>query len=176
MSLKQKAIKGVIWSAIESWGSRVISFIVFLLLARLLEPKTFGLVALSSVFFAFMQVFLDQGFSQAIIQRKEVDQEHLDTAFWTNISIALLLLGISVAGAGVIANLFKEPQLTPIIRWLSLSFVFGALNSVQSAILSRQLAFKTLSLRTLVATLAGGLVGIVMAFLGFVFGAWWVNR
>lgn len=170
MSLKQKAVKGVIWSAIENWGSRVISFVVFLLLARLLEPKTFGLVALSSVFFAFMQVFLDQGFGQAIVQRKEVDREHLDTAFWTNITIALLLLGISVAGAGFIATLFKEPQLTPIIRWLSLSFVFAALNSVQSAILSRQLAFKTLSLRTLVATFAGGVVGVVMALLGF--GVW----
>ena len=170
MSLKQKAVKGVMWSAIENWGSRVISFVVFLLLARLLEPKTFGLVALSSVFFAFMQVFLDQGFSQAIIQRKEVDQEHLDTAFWTNISIALMLLGISIAGAGLIATLFKEPQLTPIIRWLSLSFVFGALNSVQNAILSRQLAFKTLSLRTLVATVIGGVVGVAMAFMGF--GVW----
>ncbi|NJL81596.1 MAG: lipopolysaccharide biosynthesis protein, partial [Richelia sp. SM2_1_7] len=82
----------------------------------------------------------------------------------------LVLLGISVAGAGIIANLFKEPQLIPIIRWLSLSFLFAALNSVQSAILSRQLAFKTLSLRTLVATVAGGLVGVVMAFLGF--GVW----
>ncbi|MEM7712006.1 MAG: MOP flippase family protein [Cyanobacteria bacterium P01_A01_bin.68] len=170
MSLKEKALKGVIWSAIENWGSRIISFVVFLLLARLLDPKTFGLVALSSVFFAFMQVFLDQGFSQAIIQRKEVDREHLDTAFWTNISIALLLLTLSIAGAGLIASLFKEPQLTPIIRWLSLSFVFGALNSVQSAILSRQLAFKTLSLRTLTATFAGGIVGVAMALMGF--GVW----
>ncbi|BDA72021.1 probable polysaccharide transport protein [Rivularia sp. IAM M-261] len=170
MNLKQKAVKGVIWTAIENWGSRVISFVVFLLLARLLEPKTFGLVALASVFFAFMQVFLDQGFSQAIIQRKDVDNEHLDTAFWTNISIALLLSAMSMVGAGLIATLFKEPQLIPIIRWLSLSFLFAALNSVQSAILSRNLAFKALSLRTLIATLVGGAVGITMAFSGF--GVW----
>ncbi|MBD2205072.1 lipopolysaccharide biosynthesis protein [Calothrix sp. FACHB-1219] len=168
--LRTKAVKGVIWTAIENWGSKVISFVVFLLLARLLEPKTFGLVALTSIFFAFMQVFLDQGFSQAIIQRKDLNNEHLDTAFWTNIAIAFLLLGLSVVGAGFIATLFKEPQLIPIIRWLSLSFLFAALNSVQSAILSRNLAFKSLSLRTLIATVAGGVVGITMALLGF--GVW----
>lgn len=170
MNLREKAIKGVLWSAIENWGSQVISFAVFLLLARLLEPKIFGLAALASVFLAFMQVFLDQGFSQAIIQRQDVNQEHLDTAFWTNIIIGVLLLGISVAGAGLIADLFKEPLLTPILRWLSLSFLFGALNSVQSAILSRQLAFKTLSIRTLAATVVGGVVGVVMALFGF--GVW----
>lgn len=165
MSLRDKAIKGVVWTAIQNWGSQVISFAVFLLLARLLEPKVFGLVALASVFFAFMQVFLDQGFSQAIIQRRELEQEHLDTAFWTNISIGLLLLIISVALADLVAALFKQPLLVPIIRWLSLSFLFSSLNSVQSAILSRELAFKTLAKRTLIAMFAGGVCGVVMAFL-----------
>ncbi|MDJ0733595.1 MAG: lipopolysaccharide biosynthesis protein [Nostocaceae cyanobacterium] len=169
-NLKEKAIKGVVWTVIEKWGSQVISFAVFLLLARLLEPKVFGLVALANVFLAFMQVFVDQGFSQAIIQRQELEQEHLDTAFWVNITIGVLLLGTSFAVAEPIAIMFKEPQLTPIIRWLSLNFLFASLNSVQIAILSRQFAFKTLSLRTLVATIAGGVVGLVMVILGC--GVW----
>ena len=170
MSLREKAIKGVIWTAIQNWGSQIISFAVFLLLARLLEPKVFGLVALASVFFAFMQVFLDQGFGEAIIQRQELDREHLDTAFWTNISIGVLLVGSSMVAAGLVAAMFKQPLLTPIIRWLSLSFLFGSLESVQSAILSRKLAFKTLAIRTLLAAFAGGVVGVVMALLGF--GVW----
>lgn len=170
MGLRDKAIKGVIWTAIQNGGSQLISFAVFLLLARLLEPKVFGLVALASVFFAFMQVFIDQGLSDAIIQRKELDREHLDSAFWTNITIGVLLVGSSVAVAGLIAALFKQPLLTPIIRWLSLSFLFSSLSSVQNAILSRQLAFKTLAIRTLSATFAGGVVGVVMALLGF--GVW----
>ncbi len=169
-NLKEKAIKGLVWTAMEKWGSQCISFTVFLFLARLLEPQVFGLVALANIFFAFMQVFLDQGFSKAIIQRQEIEREHLDTAFWTNISIALLLFGITLAGAGLIANLFQQPSLAPIIRCLSLSFVFAALNSVQSAILYRQLAFKTLTTRTLLATFAGGTVGVAMAFAGF--GVW----
>ena len=169
-NLKEKAIKGVVWTAMGKWGSQCISFAVFLTLAHLLEPQIFGLVALANIFFAFMQVFLDQGFSKAIIQRQEIEPEHLDTAFWTNIGIALVLLGISISGAGLIANLFKEPLLTPIIRCLSLSFVFAALNSIQSALLYRQLAFKALTTRTLLATFSGGVVGVVMALLGF--GVW----
>ncbi len=169
-NLKEKAIKGVIWTAMEKWGSQFISFAVFLILARLLKPEIFGLVALANIFFAFMQVFLDQGFSKAIIQRQEIEREHLDTAFWTNISIAVLLLVISLSGAGFIANLFKQPALTPIIRCLSFNFVFAALNSVQSALLYRQLAFKTLTTRTLLATFCGGTIGVAMAFLGF--GVW----
>ncbi|AFY66666.1 lipopolysaccharide biosynthesis protein [Geitlerinema sp. PCC 7407] len=170
MSLKQKALRGVLWTAIQNWGGQAISFIVFLVLARLLNPEDFGLVALASVFFAFMQVFLDQGFSQAIVQRRELEPDHLDTAFWTNVLIGGLLTITSAASAGAIAALFKQPLLTPIIGWLSLNFVLGALNSVQTAILSRELAFKTLAWRSLVGLLAGGATGVAMALTGW--GVW----
>jgi len=170
MSLRQKALKGVVWTAIQNWGRQVIAFAIFFLLARLLEPKTFGLVALASLFLNFMQVFTDQGFGQAIIQRKELDKEHLDTAFWTNIALSLLLITFSVAGAEPIAALFKEPALTPIIRWLSLSFLLSGLNGVQSALLSREFKFKVLAVRSLVAVLVGGVVGLVMALMGY--GVW----
>jgi PST family polysaccharide transporter len=170
MSLKEKALKGVIWSVIESWGGRVISMAVFFLLARLLGPESFGLIALASVFLAFIKVFLDQGFSQAIVQRQEIEPEHLDTAFWTNVGISILLSLISVLSAPLFAYLYKQPELIPILRWLSLSFVFGGLSGIQSAILQRQLAFKALAIRSLIATVIGGIVGITMAFLGY--GVW----
>ena len=170
MSLKQKAIKGVIWSAIENWGRQAISFGVFFLLARLLGPETFGLVALASIFLAFVQVFLDQGLSQAIIQRHELEEEHLDTAFWTNLSLSVPLTIVSIACAGLVANFYNEPQLTPIIRCLSLSFILASLSSVQNAILQRKLAFKVLAIRSVVAMLIGGIVGVTMAFMGF--GVW----
>jgi PST family polysaccharide transporter len=170
MNLREKAVKGVIWNAIQGWGSQAISFIVFLVLARLLQPEAFGLVAMASVFLAFMQVFLDQGFSQAIIQRQDLEPEHLDTAFWTNASIGVLLTAISYAAAGLMATLFREPLLTPVLHWLSLNFLFGSLNSVQTAILSRELSFKLLATRSLIATLAGGVCGVTMAFLNL--GVW----
>jgi Membrane protein involved in the export of O-antigen and teichoic acid len=170
MNLRQNAVKGVVWSAITSWGRQVIAFIVFSLLARLLGPETFGLVAMASVFLAFIQIFVDQGFSEALVQRHELEPKHLDTAFWTNLGIGLLITGFCISTAGLIANLFSQPQLTPIIRWLSLSFLISALSKVQEAILRRNLAFKPLAIRSLVAVVAGGLCGVIMAFMGF--GVW----
>lgn len=164
MSLKQKAVKGVVWSALESWGGQAISLVVFFLLARILGPKAFGLVALASIFISFVGMFLDQGFSTAIIQRHELEAGHLDTAFWVNLGISLLLTIFGIFAAGLIANLFDEQQLIPIIRWLSLSFLINGFGSVQNAIFQRNLVFKTLAVRSLVATTLGGVVGVVMAF------------
>lgn len=170
MNLKSKVVKGVIWSTIQSGGSQVISFIVFIVLTRLLEPETYGLVALASIFLAFMQVFLDQGFVDALIQREKLDLEHLDTAFWTSLGISLLLTVFVIVTAEPVANLFNQQQLVLIIRWLSLSFLFSALKGVQVAILSRKFAFKALATRSLIANSIGGIVGITMAFWGF--GVW----
>ncbi len=170
MNLKQKAIKGVFWSATQSWGSQAISFLVFALLARLLAPETFGLIALAGVFLAFIEVFLDQGFSTAIIQRRELEPEHLDTAFWTNLAIGILMTGASIAAADLIADFYRQPELASIIRWLSISFILRALSAVQEAIFRRNLEFKTLAIRSLISVIAGGIVGVSMAFMGY--GVW----
>jgi PST family polysaccharide transporter len=170
MNLRQNAVKGVVWSAITSWGRQAIAFIVFFLLARLLGPEAFGLVALATVFLAFVQVFVDQGFAEAIIQRHELDPEHLDTAFWTNLGIGLVITVLCMGTAGLAAGLFHEPQLAPVIRWLSLNFTIIAFSSVQDAILRRNFAFRSLAIRSLIGVVAGGVVGVAMAFSGY--GVW----
>ncbi|MEH1965699.1 lipopolysaccharide biosynthesis protein [Nostoc sp.] len=169
-NLREKAVKSVFWTAIESWGRQAISLVVFFILARLLSPETFGLIALAYIFIEFVQIFVDQGFSVAIIQRQEIDAEHLDTAFWTTLGISVLLTVLSIAGAGLAADLFKQPQLIPIIQCLSISFALSGLSSVQQAILERRFAFKSLAIRSLLAVSVGGIVGVVMAFLHF--GVW----
>jgi PST family polysaccharide transporter len=170
MSLKEKAVKGVVWSLIQRWGSQAISFLVFLLLARLLNPEAFGLVALSGVFLGFVQVFTDQGLSQAIVQRRDLEPGHLDTAFWVNIIFGAALTGFGIACSGLVAAFFKEPDLAPVICWLSLSFLISGLNSVQSAILTRELNFKVIAVRSLIGSLTGGITGVVMALMGY--GVW----
>jgi len=170
MELKQKALKGIIWSGAQTWGGRAVSFIVFVVLSRLLTPEAFGLVAMASLFITFIQTFQDQGFGDAIIQRSDLQQEHLDTAFWTNLLTGVLLTLVSIICSGLIATLFHQPQLVPIIRWLSLSFILAGLSSTQQAILRRQLAFKELTLRSVSAIFVGGVIGVVLAFLGF--GVW----
>ncbi|MBE9109958.1 MOP flippase family protein [Nodosilinea sp. LEGE 07298] len=170
MGLHNKAIKGVFWSACESWGRQAFTLAVFVLLARLLDPETFGLVALASIFTAFMQLFLDQGLAQALIQREDIEDAHLNTAFWISFLIGLFLTITSLLLAPLISSLFKQAELIPIIRVLSIGFVFGSLSSVQDAILTRELKFKSLAIRTLIATFISGCSGIMMALAGL--GVW----
>ncbi|MFN5513697.1 MAG: MOP flippase family protein [Cyanobacteriota bacterium] len=170
MSLKQLAIKGTIWSSISQWANKFLSLATFTILARLLDPDSFGLIALAGTFLAFLGLFLDQGFSTAIVQRKNLEPEHLDTAFWTNIAISVTITTFCITGAGFAANFFSEPSLTPVIRWLSLSFVIASFNSVQSALFSRKLNFKLPAICSLISSFSGAIVGITMAFMGF--GVW----
>jgi len=170
MKLRQKAAKGVVWSVIQKWGRELITFITFIVLSRLLPPEAFGLVAMATVFTAFMEIFLDQGFSAAIVQHPEITRDHLNTAFWTNVITGILLTVIGVALSGVIASFYDEPRLGPILVWLSISFVVIALSSTQIAILQRELAFKNLAARSLTAAAVGGIVGVGMALAGY--GVW----
>ena len=170
MNIKHKAISGVIWSAVRNWGSQMGTLLIFFILARLLAPNDFGLVALANVFLAFMWLFLEQGFSQAIIQRQELEPEHLNTAFWINLAVGVAIAAIGVAVAGPVANAFGEPALTPILRCFSGLLVFSALGQVQHSILERQFEYKALATRQLIGTFTGGVVGISLALLGF--GVW----
>jgi len=170
MNLRQKAAKGVLWSVIQKWGRAAITIVTFVILSRLLAPEAFGLVALASAFTVFIELFLDQGFGAAIVQRAELEPEHLDTAFWINIVTGILLTGGLIAASGLVAATFDEPRLAPVLRWLSLSFILSSLTSTQVSILQRKLAFKNLAARSLIATVVGGIVGISMAFAGF--GVW----
>ena len=170
MNIKQKAIEGVVWSVIQNWGSQAGSLIVFLILARLLSPEAFGLIGLANVFLAFMQIFLEQGFSQALIQREEIQPEELDTAFWTHVFSGLLLTIISFLSSGFVAEIFAQPKLIPIIQCFSFLFFINSLSHVHKAILSRTFAFKVMAVRTIVGIIIGGIVGIVMALNGF--GVW----
>ena len=170
MSLKQKAFTGLVWSIIQSSGSQVFSLIIFLMLARLLTPETFGLIALANVSVAFMQIFLEQGFAKALIQREDIEPEHLDSAFWSQIGGGVLLTIITFFAAGLVAEIFDQPKLIPILRWLSLLFIINSLGRVHHALLSREFAFKVIALRSLFGTVISGIVGITMAFTGY--GVW----
>jgi PST family polysaccharide transporter len=170
MSLRQKSIKGLFWSAAQSWGGQVVTLVVFTVLARLLQPSAFGLVAMANVFVAFTKIFIDQGFAMAIIQRRDLEDEHLSTAFWTNVAIGIALTGLGVAAAPFVAGIFDEPRLVPIVRWISIVFMISSLSAVQQAILKRNFEFRSLAIRSLVAVVVSGVVGVTMALRGY--GVW----
>ena len=170
MSLREKAVGGLVWSVVQKWGRAAVTTVAFIALARLLPPEAFGLVALATAITAFIEILLDQGFSAAIVQRTDLKRGHLDTAFWISVLIGVVLTLGAIAVSELAATLFEEPQLAPLLRWLSLSFIFVALSSTQTAILQRKLAFKSLASRSLAAAVAGGIVGVSMAFAGY--GVW----
>lgn len=170
MSLREKAAKGIVWSVIQKWGRAVIWSLSFIVLSRLLDPEHFGLVALASTFTAFVEIFLDQGFSAAIVQRPDLEGEHLNTAFWISVATGLVMTAGGILASGMIATFYREPDLAPVLGWLSVGFLLSALSSTQIAILQRNLAFKSLAVRSLVATAVGGAVGIGMALAGY--GVW----
>jgi PST family polysaccharide transporter len=169
-SLREKAIKGAVWSAVQNWGQNLVNLIVFLVLARLLGAEAFGLVAYATVFTAFLTVFHRQGFGQALVQRADLQPGHLDTAFWTSIVISFPLTLVLLGLAGIIAGVLDEPELGPVLQWLSLTLIIEGLANTPQALLRRKLAFKSLAVRSLVATLTGGVVGIAMAVEGC--GVW----
>lgn len=187
MGLREKAVRGIGWSAARNWGGRAINLAVFVVLARLLSPAAIGLVALAGVYVSLVKVFVDQGFVDALVQRDELRSAHLDTAFWTNMALGGVFVGVSVWLAGPVAQFFEWAGQTPLagaaasytaggasldglIRGLSPAFVLAALVGVQEALFERDLDYRLLAIRKLVAMATGGAVGIGMALRGW--GAW----
>jgi len=160
----------VFWTAVQRWGTSAITFANFTILARILGPEAYGLVALASVVIAFCSVFVDEGFSTAIVQRADLEPEHLDSAFWATIGLGLVLTVGSLAAAGAVARGFHEPGIRPIFPWLCLSLPISSLAGVQDAILRRSLNFRGLAIRSLVAAIAGAAIAQPLAFSGY--GVW----
>jgi O-antigen/teichoic acid export membrane protein len=167
---KRKIAQGVAWASSAQWGGQLMSFGIYTGLARLLNPQVFGLVAIAGVYVALIQVFVQQGFGTAIIQREELEREHVDSAFWIAMAAAAVFSLLSILLAGDIAKLFHEPKVAPVIGWLSLSLLLYALSSVPTALLTREMDFRPLAIRSLAATAAGGAVGLAMAYYGW--GVW----
>jgi O-antigen/teichoic acid export membrane protein len=168
--LGHAAARGVAWTMLRTVSSRLVGALVFVILARLLDPEAFGTIALASVFVVLVSLLVEAGFAEALIQRREVTPSVLDTAFWASNAIGVVLVLMMVAAAGVVGGLLDQAELTPVLRVLSLVFILAALSSVPQALLRRRLAFRLIAVRGLVASLVGGAVGVGMALAGW--GVW----
>lgn len=168
--LKARSIKGFAWSAGESFGVAVVSFASFTVMARTLEPRDFGVVALAGVFIYFFNLVAGHSFSDAVVQRRHLASDHLDTAFWSTLGIAVLLTASCQIGANAAAVALGEPALADVLRWLSLVLPLAALGSIQLALFRREMRFDAVAVRTLAGRSVGATVGISMALGGF--GLW----
>lgn len=169
--LKRRATAGVIWSSVESWGQQLLQFSLFALLARLLGPEAFGIVAMAMILTTFANLLvLYGGWNEALVQRPDLDPRHTDSAFWALLGAALVLTAIVAVAARPLAAALAQPSLAAVTAALGLSLPLGALGVVPAALLRREFRFAPLALRTLFGTVAAGLVAVPMALAGY--GVW----
>lgn len=163
-------LSNILWRFLERCGAQGVAFIVSLVLARILDPNLYGIIALVSVFIAVMQVFVDSGMGNALIQKKDADDLDFSTVFFFNTFVCILLYGVMYLVAPLIASFYEMPILTPIVRVLSLTLIISGVKNVQQAYVSRNLMFRKFFFSTLGGTIGAGIIGIWMAVKGF--GVW----
>ena len=171
MSLKYSVISSLIWKFLERIGTQGVQFVVAIVLARLLSPADFGLIALVTVFVTIANVFVQSGLNTALIQKKNADNLDFSTVFYSCLALAVVLYMGLFFGAPVIAKFYNnQTELIPVIRVLGLMLPLGALNSIQEAYVARNMMFKKLFYRSIGAIIPAGILGVVCAYLGF--GIW----
>jgi PST family polysaccharide transporter len=168
--LKHRSLGSVFWALSESMGAAVISLIAFLGMARLLEPADFGVVAMAGAVVLLLNLVIAHGFPDALIQAREVRPDHVHTAFWSVLALAVLLAAAAASGAAAIGRLTGTPKVADVLHWLALILPLNALGGVQAAMLRRELRFRDVAATTLIGRVAGAAVGLTMAALGG--GAW----
>lgn len=169
-SLKHKTLRGTVWSSIERFSVQGVSFVVMIIMARILTPDDYGLVAMLTIFIAISQSLVDSGFSNALIRKQDRDETDNSTVFYFNIGVGILLYLILFLCAPLISRFYDEPLLTPITRVISLSVLINSLVVVQRAILTSSIDFKTQAKASMSAAIISGVVGITMAYTGY--GVW----
>ena len=160
----------MLWRFAERCGAYLVQFVVSIVLARILGPEAYGTIALITVFTTILQVFVDSGLGNALIQKKDADDIDFSTVFYTNIVFCLVLYTILFLCAPLIANFYNNQELIPLIRVLGITIIISGVKNVQQAYVSKKLLFKKFFFATLAGTIGAAIVGILMALNGY--GVW----
>lgn len=167
---KMTVISNLVWRFAERCGAQLVSFIVSIVLARILAPEDYGTIALVTVFTAILQVFVDSGLGTALIQKKDADEIDFSSVFYFNFVVCLILYLGMFAAAPFIADFYGDVTLVPVIRILSLTIVISGVKGIQQAYVSRNMLFKRFFFSTIGGTIFSAVLGIAMAYAGF--GIW----
>ena len=169
-SLKDKTVKGVAWSGIDNVVQFGVTFVVSIVLARLLSPDDYGLIGIITIFTAVCQTLIYAGFSNALIRKKDATNDDYNTVFIFNLGMSLLLYVVIFICSPLISRFFDREELIDLTRVSSLGMIIGALAIVQQTRLTKRIDFKSQTKITIVASILSGIIGIVLAYLGF--GVW----
>lgn len=165
-----KVFSNFIWRFAERCGAQLVTFIVSIVLARILAPSDYGTIALVTVFTTILQVFIDSGLSTALIQKKDADDLDFSSVFYFNFVICIILYLIMFVSAPFIADFYKDSSLVSIVRVISLTLIISGVKGVQQSYVSRHMLFKRFFFSTLGGTIFSAVLGFVMAYAGF--GVW----
>ena len=169
-SLKKKTVNGVIWSAVDRFSAQGIQFVFSILIARLLVPEDYGVIAMLSIFLAVSQTFIDSGFATALVRKTDRTEADFSTVFHFNNIVAIVFYLILFWAAPTIANFYNTPLLAPVTRVIALTLPIGALSGIHGAKLSIAIDFKSRAKISVVSTLLTGVIGLYLAYLGY--GVW----
>lgn len=169
-SLKGSVISGLFWKFAESMAADLVSFVVSIILARLLLPSDYGEVALVNVFIVLANVFVVNGLGTALVQKKDADDLDFSSVFYANFIFSIFLYLIIFFAAPLIANFYDMPHLSIVLRVLGIKIPLAAINSIQNAYVSRKMIFRKFFFATIIGTLISAAVGIYMAYVGY--GVW----
>ena len=168
--LKDKTVKGTFWSAADAFLGQGVTFIVGIVLARLLSPEEYGLIGIVTVFTTVLLGIVDSGFSNSLIRKREVDDNDYNTLFLFNLVVSVVLFVLLFLGAPWIAAFFGRTQLVALVRVMGLLLILQALSIVQDTQLKRRIDFKTRTKASFIAAISSGVIGIGMAYMDY--GVW----
>ncbi|HTP64318.1 MAG TPA: MOP flippase family protein [Geobacteraceae bacterium] len=167
MSLRGKTIKGLVWSGFSQGGRQATQFAVAAILARLLSPGDFGMMAMANIFIDIFTLVGEMGIGSALIQKQDADDVHFSSAFWVNLATGIILTALLLLTSPLIAKFFAKPELQGILVLLSLSFIFSSFSIIQQTLLMKQMEFRKLAIRDIISVLLSGAIGIYMAVSGY---------
>lgn len=170
MSLKKQALSGVFWSSLQLFGTQGIGLIVSVILARLLLPAEFGLIAMLGIFMGLAATLINSGLTSSLIRTEVVDEEDYATVFYFNLIVSCLLYGVFILIAPLIASFYNQPILTAVVRVYSCTFIINAFSAIQITRLNKAMDFKTQLKVSIPSLIIGCSVGIALAYLGY--GVW----
>ena len=170
MNNQKNFLFNLIWRFLERCGAELVTFIVSIVLARLLDPTVYGTVALVTVITTILQVFVSSGLGSALIQKKDADDLDFSTVFYFNVVMCAFLYALLFFSAPLIANFYEMPELTAIVRVLGLTLVISGVKNIQQSYVSKKMLFKKFFFSSLGGTICAAIVGILMAINGF--GVW----
>jgi len=168
--LKKKTVNGLFWSFLQKIGTQLVSFVISVILARLLTPEDYGVVALAGMFTILLGVFSDGGLGQALIQKKDVDELDFNTMFVTQLFLSCLIYIIVFFTAPLFAKIFNNELLVPVIRVSALTMPLGSLAGVQNSVVTRRMMFKWYFYASLTSLFVSAFIGVSLAYLGY--GVW----